>query len=58
MNKNVWMIRAGQAGYLINEFAKGYVAVGWSQLGDLSGIKSRGGKKMGERKWGRKWGRV
>ena len=35
------MIRAGQAGYLINEFAKGYVAVGWSQLGDLSGIKSR-----------------
>src|SRR5437868_11885360 len=39
--KNAWMIRAGQGGYLINQFAKGYVAVGWSQLGDLTGIKSR-----------------
>jgi restriction system protein len=35
MNKNVWMIRAGQGGYLLNEFAKGLVAIGWSQLGDL-----------------------
>jgi restriction system protein len=41
MNKNVWMIRAGQGGYLINQFAKGYVAVGWSQLGDLSAVKDR-----------------
>lgn len=39
--KNAWMIRAGQGGYLIDQFAKGYVAVGWSQLGDLTAIKTR-----------------
>src|SRR5947208_14706246 len=48
--KNAWMIRAGQGGYLINQFAKGYVAVGWSQLGDLSGIKSRDEFKQLSRK--------
>lgn len=35
--KNVWMIRAGEGGYLSEEFAKkGYVAIGWWDLGDLS----------------------
>jgi restriction system protein len=33
---NAWMIRAGEGGYLADKFAKGYVAIGWHQLGDLS----------------------
>jgi hypothetical protein len=36
------MIRAGQGGYLAGEFAnKNIVAIGWSQLGDLTNLKSR-----------------
>jgi len=35
--KSIWMIRAGEGGYLSEEFAKGYVAIGWWDLGDLSG---------------------
>ena len=42
MNKNVWMIRAGEAGYLIDEFSKNkLVAIGWSQMGDLSQVKTQ-----------------
>jgi restriction system protein len=40
MSKNVWMIRAGEGGFLIDEFAKGVVAIGW-ELGDLSQFRSR-----------------
>jgi restriction system protein len=36
--ENVWMIRAGEGGYLIKDFAKGFVAVGWRALGDMSKI--------------------
>ena len=36
--KKVWMIRAGEGGRLIDDFAKGYVAVGWNELGDMSKI--------------------
>lgn len=39
-NKNVWMIRAGEGGFLIDEFAKGVVAIGWG-LGDLAQFKTR-----------------
>ncbi len=36
------MIRAGEGGYLIDEFeAKKLVAIGWHQLGDLTNIKSQ-----------------
>ena len=35
------MVRAGEAGRLIEEFAKGYVAVGWDELGDLSSISDK-----------------
>lgn len=35
---NVWMIRAGEGGRLINSFAKGSVAVGWQELGDMSTV--------------------
>lgn len=42
MHKNVWMIRAGQGGYLAGEFAnKNIVAIGWKELGDLTNLKSR-----------------
>ena len=30
------MVRAGRGGVYIEDFEKGYVAIGWSQLGDLS----------------------
>ena len=30
------MIRAGEGGHLVEKFAKGYVAIGWHELGDLS----------------------
>jgi restriction system protein len=40
--KNVWMIRAGEAGYLIDEFEKRkVVAIGWSQMGDLTKVKTQ-----------------
>ena len=38
---NIWMIRAGESGRLAEEFAKGYVAVGWNDLGDLTDLKDR-----------------
>lgn len=42
MSKNVWMIRAGQGGYLAGDFAsKSIVAIGWKQLGDLSNVTSK-----------------
>src|SRR5437868_5984223 len=41
-HNNVWMIRAGQGGYLAEEFGnKNIVAIGWSQLGDLTNLRSR-----------------
>lgn len=33
---NVWMVRAGENSRLINEFRKGYIAVGFDALGDMS----------------------
>lgn len=36
MSKNVWMIRAGEGGYLLEEFEKGLVAIGWSEAGPLA----------------------
>ncbi len=36
------MVRAGQGGYLMGDFAtKNVVAISWNQLGDLSKVKSR-----------------
>jgi restriction system protein len=39
--KNTWMVRAGEGGRLIDEFAKGYIAVGWQELGDMTKIKDQ-----------------
>ncbi len=35
-----WMVRAGEDGYLIDEFARGFVAIGWHKIGDLSAVNS------------------
>ena len=32
---NIWMVRAGQKAYLIDEFARGYVGMGWLKMGDM-----------------------
>ena len=32
MTINNWMVRAGRAGIYSEDFEKGYVAIGWSQL--------------------------
>ncbi|WKD48913.1 restriction endonuclease [Microbulbifer spongiae] len=40
MQKNAWMIRAGRGGIYSEDFEKGFAAVGWSQLGDLSQYSS------------------
>lgn len=37
----VWMVRAGEGGYLISEFARGNVAIGWQAIGDMTSIKSQ-----------------
>lgn len=39
---NAWMIRAGEGGYILEDFQKGYAAVGWHEIGDLSSVKERG----------------
>lgn len=39
---NAWMVRAGEGGEAFENFESGgYVAIGWNELGDLSGIKDR-----------------
>jgi restriction system protein len=35
MNNN-WMVRAGRGGIYSEDFEKGFVAIGWSELGDLT----------------------
>jgi restriction system protein len=37
----VWMVRAGERGRLFEEFEKGYVAIGWQAMGDMSSIGSQ-----------------
>lgn len=42
MAKNMWMVRAGEDAYLIDDFRKKkYVAIGWNKLGDISNIKNK-----------------
>ena len=37
-----WLVRAGQGGYLIEEFvARGFIAIGWHELGDLSTVTAQ-----------------
>ncbi len=38
----MWMVRAGEGGYLFDDFNKNsIVAIGWSEIGDLSKVRSR-----------------
>lgn len=40
--KSMWMVRAGEDAFLIEDFRKGnYVSIGWNDLLDLSKIKNR-----------------
>ena len=37
-----WLVRAGQGGYLIEEFVtRELIAIGWHKLGDLSAVTSQ-----------------
>jgi len=38
---NAWLVRAGEGGRLFDEFAKGYVGVGYYEMGDMSNITSQ-----------------
>jgi restriction system protein len=41
-NRTFWMIRAGEGGYMLNEFIeKKIIAIGWSQIGDLSKVRDQ-----------------
>ena len=33
---HVWMVRAGRGGYVAEDFARGYIAIGWGRVGDLT----------------------
>lgn len=37
---NGWMIRAGRGGKLIEDFESGYIAIGWTDMGDLTKLAS------------------
>jgi restriction system protein len=38
----MWMVRAGEGGYLFDEFRDGnFVAIGWNEIGDLTDITSQ-----------------
>lgn len=40
-NNQIWMIRAGEQGYLYDDFInKSLVAIGWNEIGDLKSIKN------------------
>ncbi len=41
MAEIMWMVRAGESSYLIDEFARGFVAIGWHELGDLSTVTAQ-----------------
>ena len=35
---SVWMVRAGEGGYLVRDFAKGFIAIGYQALGDMTNV--------------------
>lgn len=41
MIKNTWMVRAGEGGQRIEEFAKGLVTVGWPEAGEIKDASQR-----------------
>ncbi|MBP6077539.1 MAG: restriction endonuclease [Xanthomonadales bacterium] len=42
MKANMWMVRAGEGGWRIDEFkSRSMVSIGWQEMGDMSALKSR-----------------
>lgn len=40
--KNMWMVRAGEDAFLIDDFRKkNYISIGWNELGDISHVTDR-----------------
>jgi restriction system protein len=37
----VWMVKAGEGGSRIDDFRRGYVGIGWSDIGNLGSIQSQ-----------------
>ena len=37
----IWMVRAGERGYLAKEFARGFIAIGYQALGDMTALKEQ-----------------
>ncbi|MCA1765562.1 MAG: restriction endonuclease, partial [Desulfobulbaceae bacterium] len=35
---NIWLVRAGEGGRLFEEFAKGYIGIGYNEMGDMSDV--------------------
>jgi restriction system protein len=41
MAKTMWMVHAGEGGYLFDDFQKNqYVAIGWNEIGDIKDVKT------------------
>lgn len=42
MKANMWMVRAGEGGWRIDDFrSRSMVSIGWQEMGDMSALKSR-----------------
>ena len=37
----IWMVRAGEGGYLAKDFARGFVAIGFEKLGDMTDVTAQ-----------------
>lgn len=50
-SKNVWLVRAGEGGHLVDEFVnKGIIAIGWKDIGDMSNMSGNEDVKEAIRK--------
>ena len=42
MAKNMWMVRAGEGAFLVEDFkSKNYVSIGWNKIGDISEVEGK-----------------
>ena len=42
MARNMWMVRAGEGAFLIDDFkSKNYVSIGWNKIGNISDVKGK-----------------
>lgn len=39
--ENVWMVRAGEGGYLVEDYARGFIALGYKSLGDMTQLEDQ-----------------